>query len=54
MPDDSSLRIDIALRAALIAKAVLEMINLDPRLVPMQVNEVAKQLQALRGKVARG
>jgi hypothetical protein len=49
--DDSSLRIEIALRAGMIAKAVLEMINLEPRLVPLQINEVAKMLAELQAKV---
>ena len=47
---ESSLRVEIALRTAMIAKQVLEIMNMDPRLVPLQINEVAKQLQELREK----
>jgi hypothetical protein len=38
--DDSTLRIEIALRAGLIAKAALELINLDPRVAFLQVHQV--------------
>ena len=52
MRDDSGLRIEIALRAGMIAKSVLEMINLEPQIVPLQINEVAKQLTELRVKIS--
>lgn len=51
--DESTLRIEIALRAGMIAKAALEMISLSPSLVLLQINEVAKALGELKAKVAR-
>ncbi|MDR3741619.1 MAG: hypothetical protein P4L40_21580 [Terracidiphilus sp.] len=51
--DDSSLRIEIAIRAALIAKSVLELVNLDPRLASLQLADVMKQVRALEEKVRR-
>ncbi len=45
--DDSTLRIEIALRAGMIAKAALEMVNLDPRLVILQIHQVESQIYDL-------
>lgn len=53
MPDDSSLRIEIALRASLIAKAALEMVNMDPRLAVLQVREVEIQIAELKQKLRK-
>jgi len=55
MPEpDSALKIDIALRSALIARAVLECINLDPHLVRLQLSEAARQIRELDERLARG
>lgn len=47
MSDDSALRIQIALRAAMAAKATLEVINLEPRFVRLQLTEVLKMVREL-------
>ncbi len=49
---DSSLRVEIAMRSALIAKATLEMLNLEPRLVHFQLCEVVKQIKEMDDVVA--
>ena len=48
------MKIDIALRSALIARAVLECINLDPHLVRLQLSEVARQIRELDERLAKG
>lgn len=51
--NDASLRIEIAIRAGMMAKACLELINLDPRLARLQLSEVAKQLRELDDKMKK-
>lgn len=51
MSGDGTLRIEIGLRAALIAKAALEMINLEPRICALQLREVVKQVSELDAKL---
>lgn len=45
--DDSATRIEIALRAARLAKVSLEMMSLSPQLCRLQLVEVAKSLREL-------
>lgn len=51
--NESQLRVEIALRAGMMAKACLEMINLDPRFARLQLAEVAKQIRELDLKLQK-
>jgi hypothetical protein len=45
MPDDSAIRIELALRGGMIAKAALELTNLAPELGYLQLVEVVKHVR---------
>lgn len=53
MRDDSSVRIEISIRSALIAKSVLEMMSLEPAIAQLQLREVLKQIEELSIFLAR-
>ena len=43
MGDDSAVRVEIALRAAMLAKSALEVMSMRPQIARMQLAEVMKQ-----------
>lgn len=47
MPDDSGTRVELGLRGAMLAKASLELLSLDPKLARLQLAEIAKQFNEL-------
>lgn len=50
----SGLRVEIAVRAAMIAKAALEIVGMEPRLAQLQLNEVARQIHELATTLRNG
>jgi hypothetical protein len=51
MRDEAALRIEITIRAAMIARSVLEMINMDSELALLQLVEASKQMNELYRKL---
>lgn len=49
--NESSLRIEITVRVAMIAKAALDMLGMEPSLVLLQLREVVQQVQGLETAV---
>jgi hypothetical protein len=53
MRDDAAIRIEVSLRAARIAKCALDLMNLDPMIVPLQLVEVVKEVRQLDDMLKR-
>ena len=51
MADNSALRIEITIRAAMIARDVLQMVGMEPQLVRLLLRDVVQQIQALDAKI---
>jgi hypothetical protein len=47
MPDDSATRVEIAIRAAHLAKTVLELLSLSPELARLQLGQIAQELREM-------
>ena len=45
MPDEPKIRVELGLRGAMIAKAALELIGLNPRLAHLQLVEIVKHVK---------
>lgn len=48
MKDDSAIRIEITIRAAMLAKAVLELLNMSPEIAVLQAADIHRQTVELR------